>query len=302
MNPRLKKIGRNILFLLAIPAIIGAFVFANSNMQNERLSDIHIDIANTELSFVTEDDVLNMISSNNVTVNESIVNQIKIEALEKKIKENKWVNNAEIYITANHAINVKVKQKEPVVRINHIDSTDYAYYLDRYANPIELSEQYIAKVPIVTAPGFGYSRKDLVFKNDLVQLATYIQKDSFWNTMISQINIDKHHEIELIPTLGNHIILLGSIKDLDSKMKRLLAFYQNGLVTIDWNRYNEIDLRYAHQIVARNSNVTELVNTILEKEKLEQAKEARQKYLLAIQKNKNKIVQKETSNKKIIKP
>jgi hypothetical protein len=58
-------------------------------------------------------------------------------------------------------------------------------------------------------------------------------------------------------------------------MKRLLAFYQSGLTTIDWNRYNQIDLRFEHQIVARNTEVKALVDKTLEKEK-EKEKELKQ--------------------------
>jgi hypothetical protein len=46
-------------------------------------------------------------------------------------------------------------------------------------------------------------------------------------------------------------------------MKRLLSFYQKEMTTLDWNRYNEIDLRFAHQVVARNTNVKELINETL---------------------------------------
>lgn len=295
MNPRIKKIGRNILFLLSIPAIIGAFVFANTNKQDEKLSSIHIDIKNPDLSFVTDDDVLKMITSEGVAVHQSIVGAIHTNQLENTIKENKWVKDAEIFITANHALNVKVTQKKPVVRINQNDSVDYAYYLDQYANPIELSDQYISKVPVVTAPTLGYVRKDLEFKNDLVELAQYITADTFWNAMITQINVDDEYHIELIPAMGNHVILLGTIADLDSKMKRLLAFYQNGLTTIDWNRYNQIDLRFAHQVVARNTAIRAFPEVVVEEEK-KQEKEI-QKAKAAVRRQVSE--QKEVANKNI---
>ncbi len=283
MNPRIKKIGRNILFLLSIPGIIGAFVFANSNKQDEKLHGIHVDIENTELSFVTTDDIQTLVRSNHVEVNKSVINQIRIDALENKIRENKWVKDAEMYITANHDIMIKVSQRVPAVRINQTDSNEYAYYLDAQANPIELSAQYIARVPVVTAPELGYTIQDLHLKNDLVKVALYIQADSFWNAMISQIHVNDQRQIELIPALGDHLIQLGTADDLDSKMKRILAFYQNGLTTLDWNRYNEIDVRFAHQIVARNTHVKELVNKTIENARIQMLKEQREKYLRALQ-------------------
>jgi len=282
MNPRIKKIGRNILFLLSVPGIVGAFVFANTNRHDERLSGIHIDIENTELSFVTTENILDLLAEEGVKVHQSILTNMQVNELETTIRGNRWVNDAEIYVTADHALNVKVTQKLPVVRINQNDSIDYAFYLDARANPIALSEQYIAQVPVVTTARLGYSEKDMSIKRDLVQVAMYLHADSFWNCMITQINYDSRHQIELIPALGNQVILLGSAEDLDGKMKRLLAFYQHGITNIDWNRYDEIDLRYSRQVVARNTKVKELINKTIEKAKIEEAKKHREKYLQSL--------------------
>ena len=175
------------------------------------------------------------------------------------------------------------------MRINQNDSSDSAYYLDEQANPIALSDQYIAKVPVVTTPDLSNTTQDIKLKSDLVKLADYVQADPFWNTMISQINVNEQHQIELIPALGNQLIQLGSADDLDSKMKRLLAFYQHGMTSIELNRSNEIDLRFARQVVGRNTAVKELINKTIEKAKIKLAKEQKAKYLLSLQSSPKKI-------------
>lgn len=289
MNPRIQKIGRNILFLLSIPGIVGAFVFANTTKQDEKLHGIYVDISNTELSFVTTNDILKLFNDNHIVVNKSILRNININMLENKIRDNKWVHDAEVYVTANHSIHISISQRKPVVRINQNDSSDSAYYLDEQANPIALSDQYIAKVPVVTTPDLSNTTQDIKLKSDLVKLADYVQADPFWNTMISQINVNEQHQIELIPALGNQLIQLGSADDLDSKMKRLLAFYQHGMTSIELNRYNEIDLRFARQVVGRNTAVKELINKTIEKAKIELAKEQKAKYLLSLQSSPKKI-------------
>jgi len=297
MNPRIQKIGRNILFLLSIPGIVGAFVFANTTKQDEKLHGIHVDISNTELSFVTTNDILKLFNDNHIVVNKSILRNVNINMLENKIRDNKWVHDAEVYVTANHTIHISISQRKPVVRINQNDSSDSAYYLDEQANPIALSDQYIAKVPVVTTPDLSNTTQDIKLKSDLVKLADYVQADPFWNTMISQINVNEQHQIELIPALGNQLIQLGSADDLDSKMKRLLAFYQHGMTSIELNRYNEIDLRFARQVVGRNTAVKELINKTIEKAKIELAKEQKAKYLLSLQSSPKKI--NTTRNEKI---
>jgi cell division protein FtsQ len=270
MNPRLKKIGRNILFLLSIPGIITAFVFANTTSTEFTLNAIHVDIENTALSFITEKDVLDMLNNRHAVVGQSLVKHLNIQELEDYVQSNDWVERAEIYISADHALHVQVKQRNPTLRVNFHEDTDFAFYLDEKAKLIPLSAQYIANVPVVTTPRMQVNESDQELRNDLVYLATILQQDSFWNAMITQIHVTPTYEIELIPALGHHIILLGDVNDLEAKLGRLFHFYKEGQQKIDWNRYNEIDLRFAGQIVARNTEVAELIDVTVEKYKEEE--------------------------------
>ncbi len=253
MNPRVKKILRNIMFLLSIPLIVFAFVFANIQSQKDVCQGLDIRIVNPEVSFVNEEDVVNVIEEQQIVPLKTLVKNIKIRDLENKVNENKWVKETNIYISTNNIIHIQVEQKKPVVRVNQKDSIDYAYYLDDYANALAWSPVYSPKLPVVTAPKLGYSRKDLNTKSDLVKLAKFLTKDTFWNVAISQIDLMPSGQIQLIPVIGKQIILLGDINDLEDKMARLFLFYQEGMFTVDWEKYDEIDLRYLGQVVCRNS-------------------------------------------------
>jgi hypothetical protein len=53
--------------------------------------------------------------------------------------------------------------------------------------------------------------------------------------------------------MGTQTIILGTTDDLENKMARLFTFYQQGMNTIKWTLYDEIDLRFKGQIVCRNT-------------------------------------------------
>lgn len=258
MNPRIQKIGRNILFLLSIPGLVSAFVYAQSNNEQSTCSALDIRIENPALSFVTHQDIATILEDRGIEVAETHVKEIQINRLEKRIAENPWVKSVNMYITAGRCLHVQVMQKQPVLRLQPDDSTIHACYLDADANPIPLSGRYIAQVPIMTVPRLGYSKNDLQWKREAVELAKYIQSDSFWNAMVTQINLNPKQGFELIPALGEQLILVGHAQNLDDKMKRLLAFYQSGLQTIDWQKYDQIDVRFDKQVVARNTKVKSL--------------------------------------------
>ena len=64
-----------------------------------------------------------------------------------------------------------------------------------------------------------------------------------------QLHINENKEIELIPRVGNHIILLGSDEGLEAKFEKLMLFYQKGVQQIGWNQYSTINLKYKDQLV-----------------------------------------------------
>jgi cell division protein FtsQ len=252
MNQRLKKILRNIVFLLSIPLLISAFVFAQKSTDKDVCKGLDIDIVHTDLSFVTENDIIDIVEKAGVRPDASFINGIHLTEVEKALQDNKWIKSANAYIGSDQILYVTVDQKRPVIRIVENDNSDYAYYLDAQSNPIELSAQYSPSLPVVTTPSLSYSQKDNQLKSDLVSLSQFIQEDSFWNAAIAQINVRTDGMIDLIPSIGHQVILIGTIEGLENKMSRLLTFYQQGMQTVNWDVYDEIDLRFAGQVVCRN--------------------------------------------------
>ena len=62
-------------------------------------------------------------------------------------------------------------------------------------------------------------------------------------------------KVELVPRVGNHIIMLGSFDRFEQKLEKLRKFYLYGLNEIGWNAYSKIDLQYRDQVVCtRKSN------------------------------------------------
>ncbi|MEP7169164.1 MAG: cell division protein FtsQ, partial [Bacteroidota bacterium] len=76
-----------------------------------------------------------------------------------------------------------------------------------------------------------------------------IANDAFWNAQVEQIYVTEQSEIELIPRVGNHRIILGDASQLDEKFNKLMIFYKQGLNNTGWNNYNTINLKFTNQVV-----------------------------------------------------
>lgn len=271
-----------LLMLMTLPAVAGAFIFAADAEKKASCEEVDIRFTNAQHSFVTRNDVMQLLEKNQITAGKTSVPALRLEQVEQQLKNNPWIESAEIYMTSKHNLEIVVTQREPKIRIQHADSSEYAYYLDQQGNTIDWSEQYSPRLPIATVPVLGVDQRDFQLKSSLVTLANYIQADSFWNAAIAQIVVTKNYEIQLIPVMGHQVIRLGDAKDLDDKMNRLLRFYQQGIHSLPWEKYDELDVRFKRQIICRNLKGLDLTEdpydekskAIVRKQQLEQKKQA----------------------------
>ena len=89
-------------------------------------------------------------------------------------------------------------------------------------------------------------------KKEILELANIIQEDNFWDCQIEQINVTASREIQLIPRVGDHIVLLGKGENLEEKLTRLKQFYKRILGKVGWDRYSMINLEFDNQIICTN--------------------------------------------------
>ena len=76
-----------------------------------------------------------------------------------------------------------------------------------------------------------------------------MEADEFWKAQIIQVKVLENGELELIPRVGNHTILLGTTDELELKFKKLKIFYEKGLSKTGWNEYSQINLKFDNQVV-----------------------------------------------------
>ena len=77
-----------------------------------------------------------------------------------------------------------------------------------------------------------------------------IKTDSFFTAQIAQVNIGPNGDFQIIPSLGDHTVLIGSVDNLTDKLNRLYTFYKKVWVQSGINAYQVLDCRFDGQIVA----------------------------------------------------
>ena len=146
-----------------------------------------------------------------------------------------------------------------------INKNDEQYYIDHTGAFMPVSDRYTP--PALVANGFifntygemnvhiGTPKSDTAavkIQRTIEQvyvLAHFLETDSFWSANTEQIYVNEFQDLELIPRVGDHRILLGDTTNLSEKMDNLFAFYREGLNKMGWNKYSIINLKYKDQIV-----------------------------------------------------
>lgn len=188
---------------------------------------------------------------------------INTGSIEQSIRKQPYVANVSVFENNEGTLFIYVHQREPLLRI--INNKYESFYLDESGYLLPVNPNFSARV--LVANGFindSYMKNpayrvnilalsDSIFYDsrltNLYKLAMYISHDSFLKTQIDQIYVNELDEFELIPKIGNHVIMLGNADDLDDKFRKLFAFYRLGLNKIGWNKYNTINIKFKNQVV-----------------------------------------------------
>lgn len=202
--------------------------------------------------FVNAEDVKSIIQNYTERKLTSVpANTIDLHKLEKLIERNVWVNNAQLYFDINGILHVRIHEREPIARI--FTKGNETYYIDSSLKILPISDKVNARVPVFTGfPGETavLNEKDKNLLMDVKNLALYISKDEFLESLIEQVDIHQY-KFEFVPKIGDQIIVFGEAENYEEKFKKLKLFYKKAMTKVGFQKYSQIDLQYKDQIVAK---------------------------------------------------
>ncbi|MEP7163832.1 MAG: hypothetical protein ABI741_04010 [Ferruginibacter sp.] len=180
------------------------------------------------------------------------IENFNLVAMETALKKDVWIRNAELFFDNNEVLQVSAEEREPIARI--FTPGGSTFYIDSSNMMLPLSEKFSARLPVFT--GFPsearvLSKADSSLLNDIKNISIRIQQDSFLMAMIDQVDITAQRNFEMIPKLGNQVIIFGDASDAVNKFKKLQLFYKKVMMKMGWNRYSIINLQYKNQVVAK---------------------------------------------------
>jgi cell division protein FtsQ len=251
MNLLWKKRMRSAGWLMLTATGIVLLVAGSQKKYNKECADIKVEVSGVNRHvFLDEKEVEKILTANGDLIGEPI-EAINLQLLEARLEKDKWIRNAELFFDNNQVLQVMVEEREPVARIFTIGGN--SYYIDSAGSRLPLSDKVSIRVPMFTnfpSERTRLGRRDSILMVLVKQLATFIQADSFWNAQVSQVDITADRAFEMIPTIGNHKVVLGKGEDFTQKFNRLFSFYKQVWTRVGMESYSTIDVQYKGQVVA----------------------------------------------------
>lgn len=249
---------RNILLTFLWVAIGSAsvvlLVAAVRKKDEKHCKGIDISISGVSNNFfIDKDDVRRIVSvySGKNAIGKKI-EEFNLRAMEAALKKDIWIKNADLFFDNNERLRVNVEEREPVARV--FTNSGNTFYIDSSNVRLPLSEKFSARVPVFT--GFPtdviiLSKADSNLLQDIKTISITIQADSFLMAMIEQVDITPRRDFEMIPKIGNHVIVFGDASGEVKKFRKLKLFYKKVITKVGWDRYSIINLQYSNQVVAK---------------------------------------------------
>jgi len=241
-----------VLWSIAGAALIVLFVVAWRAKEEKKCTSIQIELVgeNTAALFMDEKEILQIINTQGVKVGLPI-GAVNLNTLEKYLQTIRWVKNVELFLDNTQSLQVKIEQRIPIARI--FTASGNSFYIDKEGLQLPLKQLTVLRLPVFTnfpSDQEKLSKPDSLLLNDIVHFTKAVQTDSFFLAQTAQVNIATNGDFELVPTVGDHIVLIGSVDNIEDKLNRLYTFYKKVWVQSGLNAYQVIDCRFDNQIVA----------------------------------------------------
>jgi len=227
-----------ILFVSAL--VVFVYGFSSTRNSAKQMGKINVKITNNKHLFLPYKVVNKMLKQKIKQAKSAVKEVVFLNDLEKFLKANSLVENAEVYRSIEGNIGVIVKQKTPIARVLNGNK---AYYIDSKGGTMPLSKYYSANVPLV----WGVSNKNDLKK--VYKLTRYIFNDTFFKKQIIGIKKNINNEFELQTRLDKATVLLGNLDNMALKFNNLKAYYLEAIQNKSVNKYKKINLKYSNQVV-----------------------------------------------------
>ncbi|WP_310380769.1 cell division protein FtsQ [Flavobacterium sp.] len=230
----------NIRLVLMFSLVVFLFSFtSNRNSQRKVAKSTVIFVGNID-PFINQETVNKLLIENNQDPQSIGKDKLDLNKLEKSLNGHEMIEKSDVFVSIDGILKAVVKQKTPIARVFN---NGHSFYIDYEGNTMPLSDNFTARVPLVSGE---INKKN---KEDLADLFRIIYDDAFLKKNIIGAQIMPNGSLLMFNRNFNYQIDFGRIMNLEHKFKNYKAFFQKAVLDSSLYKYKIIDLRFSQQVV-----------------------------------------------------
>ncbi len=230
----------NIRLLLMFFLVIFLFSFTSKRNENRKLKGVEILFVEETSPFVKQEAVNKLLIENNGDVKSIQKLALDLSSLEHTLNSQKMIKQSDVFVTIDGVLKAVIKQRTPIARIF---AGERSFYVDYEGNKMPLSNNFTARVPLVSGA------IESVNNEDLIAALKMIYDDDFLKKNIIGMEIMPNASLKMYNRNFDYRIDFGNLKNAATKFRNYKAFFQKAVLDNSLEKYKKIDLRFTDQVV-----------------------------------------------------
>lgn len=238
----------------ALLVLVLLIAFSERKQDGIDIQRVEVQLKNSsENHFIDEQDVMSLMQLSSENLKGASVSKVNLRNLENRIRNDRFVQDADIYSDLKGNLVVDVILRRPLARIVRSDGPDG--YIAEDGTIMPVSDKFTSRVMLVSG---SYVQQLLKHGNvnkseegnGLMEMIKTISEDDFWRAQVAQLDIDSHANVTIYPQVSGQLVEFGALDNVQPKFRKLKIFYKEILPRMGWNKYKRVNLEYEGQIVA----------------------------------------------------
>ena len=220
--------------------VIFLYSFTSNRNSQRKLKKSEVIFVGENNNFVKQESVNKLLIENSSDVKSIAKDELNLNKLENSINAHPMIQKSEVFVSVDGVLKAVVQQKTPVARV--VDEQG-SFYIDYEGNTMPLSDNYTARVPLISG------ENNVKNKKKLSEVLKMIYDDEFLKKNIIGIQVLSDESLLMSNRNFDYQIDFGKMLNEEQKFKNYKAFFQKAVLDSTLYKYKKISLRFTHQVV-----------------------------------------------------
>jgi cell division protein FtsQ len=229
---------------------------------------LQVDITNPAATmFVHSDELTEMVIENYTDVSGMEIGEVDIDSIKRIVEAHPFVKSCRVYSSVDGLIKVEVEQRVPIVRV--FTNSGEGFMLDQHGDIMPIPHHI--PLSVLCASGgiefkpekfYGTNFRSLITMSPkeflplsyYFAIATEINKDPYFSILISQLHYNDEKEVELVPVIGDFVILFGNPDKSEDKLEKMKILYTHMIPYVDLSIYSTVNVTVKNRLIFKKKH------------------------------------------------